>query len=126
MNNNQNTNTNYEVDLSTMNMDQLIYLDKLLKENEQLKKRYNEEIYFANRNKVAFEIYGSVFSSVTEAAKSLGVTRPLLYYRMRTNPNFDAYFVKLNAKGEVISRSKTPPNRKSKNKEEDQKSDNQK
>lgn len=116
MNNNQNNNNqNYEVDLSSMNMDQLQYLDRLLRENYELKQLYNEQIYFSNKNKSAVEVYGNIFPSVTAAAKSLSIERPLLYYRIKKQ-DFPGYFITLNQFGEVISRSKVPP--KSKNKEE--------
>lgn len=117
-NNNQNNNNNYELNLSNMDIEQLTYLDKLLKENAELKQRYNQEIYSNNRNKSSVEIYGEVFASVTEAAQSLGIDRALVYYRIKKQ-DFPGYFVQLNQFGEIISRSKVAPKSK-KNKEEDE------
>ena len=125
MTNNQNQNNNnqnYEVDLSSMNMEQLQYLDRLLKENYELKQLYNEQIYFSNKNKSAVEIYGNIFASVSDAAKSLGIQRPLLYYRIK-KPDFPGHFVKLNQFGEIVERSKVPFG--SKKKQEEDQSDDQ-
>lgn len=115
--NNQNSN-NYEVDLSTMDASQLQYLDRLLKENYELKQKYAQEVYANNGNKSAVEIYGDIFKSVTEAAESLGIDRALIYYRIK-KPDFDGYFVKLNQFGEVVERSKVAPKSKSKKKQEE-------
>lgn len=108
MNNNQNNNNqNYEVSLENMSPQQLVYLDKLLKENYELRQKYAEEVYANNGNRAAVQVYGDIFKSVSEAAATLGIQRTLLYYRIR-KPDFDGYFVKLNRFGEVIERSKVP------------------
>ena len=117
--NNQNSN-NYEVDLSSMNMDQLVYLDKLLRENEELKQKYAEEVYFNNGNRAAVEVYGDIFKSVSEAAATLGIQRPLLYYRIKKE-DFPGYFVRLNRFGEIIERSKVPFGSKKKQEEQQNK-----
>lgn len=118
--NNQNSN-NYELDLNEMTGQQLVYLDKLLKQNEELKKLYAQEVYSNNRNRSAVEIYDEIFPSVTAAAESLGLDRALIYYRIR-KPEFDGHFVKLNRFGEVVERSKVPPKSK---KKQDQSEDDQ-
>ena len=114
--NNQNSN-NYELDLNEMTGQQLVYLDKLLKQNEELKKLYAQEVYSNNRNRSAVEIYDEIFPSVTAAAESLGLDRALIYYRIKKQ-EFPGYFVKLNQFGEIVERSKVPFGSKKKQKED--------
>lgn len=125
MKNNQNNqnNSNYEVSLENMSPQQLVYLDKLLKENYELRQKYAQEVYANNGNKSAVEIYGDIFPSVTEASKSLNIDRALVYYRIKKQ-DFPGYFVKLNQFGEIVERSKVPPKSK-KNKQNKEQSEDQ-